>query len=282
MTSWIKAPLPKKQEGRTSLFFETNLSGFCSNFNQFLYAYAYALSESRSLEVYDYSNSVSITTPLIKNTFGDISGVIYKDSVSANSSSIRRNIGRVMNHALTMPITRLREIAQRIFQWNRELIPTLEKVLTSANLPSSFDLGIHIRLGDKISSKGARPIQIEEYLRAAKKFQTSSKKEELSIFVMSDSMTAISEFKKGIDSSWRIYTLPSSLPNPEGHNQDQFNRSPARSRLAAYNAFMAEILVMQSISHSICTMSSNVGRFLYYTVEHPENLVSLDEKFVVR
>jgi hypothetical protein len=282
MTSWIKASLPKKVEGRPSFFFETNDSGFCSNFNQLLYAYAYSLSESRSLEVYDYSNSVSIHLPLIKNTFGDISGVLYKDSVSINSSSIRRNIGRVMNHVLTTPISRLREIAQRIFQWNRELIPTLEGILASANLPASFDLGVHIRAGDKITTKEARAIPIDDYVRAAKKFQTTSKKDELAIFLMSDSVTAVSEFKNKADPSWKVYTLSSSLPNPEGHNQLQFNRSPPRARLAAYNAFMAEILVMQSISHSICTMSSNVGRFLYYTVEHPENLVSLDEKFVVR
>jgi hypothetical protein len=50
----------------------------------------------------------------------------------------------------------------------------------------------------------------------------------------------------------------------------------------AYHAFMAELLVMQSISRIVCTMSSNVGRFLYYTVEHPENMVSVDERFAVK
>jgi hypothetical protein len=38
---------------------------------------------------------------------------------------------------------------------------------------------------------------------------------------------------------------------------------------------------MQSIPDILCTLSSNVGRFLYYTVEHPEGIMSLDSKMIV-
>jgi len=119
-------------------------------------------------------------------------------------------------------------------------------------------------------------------VRAVKKIQGDSKKETLDIFLMSDSANAIAEFKKKADASWNIYSLPSTLPNPDGHLQSQFNKAAPRARMAAYHTFMAELLVMQSITDIICTFSSNVGRFLYYTVEFPERVLSLDEKFSVK
>jgi hypothetical protein len=287
MTSWIQAP-PRKKVVEKSYFFQTNDSGFCSNFNQFLYAYVYTQSLSRTLEVYDMANAVSINFPLINNTFGDISGVVYKDSMSANATNLRRDnftlrsyLERMENASKTSAES-LRAVAQRIFQWNPSLITTIQEILSSANLPGEFDLGVHIRVGDKITTGEAKPIALDNYIRAVKSFQASSKKDTLAIFLMSDSLNVISEFKKKSDSSWKIYTLPPALPNPDGHVQNQFNISPSRVRLAAYNTFMAELLVMQSISNIVCTLSSNVGRFLYYTVEHAENILSLDEKFSIK
>lgn len=282
MTSWIRATLPKKRPEFKSFLFETTDAGFCTNFNQFLYAHAYAMAEGRALEVYDLSNPVSVTFPLIKSTFSfeDISGVNFTDSASITSTSLRRYMPRIMDAVRGMPIQSLRAIAQDVFQWKESFIPTLEAVLNTAKFPAEFDLGIHIRVGDRIAMRDRRAVPVEDYLRAAKKFQGT--KETLNIFLMSDSVNAITEFKKKADKSWKIYGLPQSLPNPEGHLQSQFNRAPARARLAAFHTFMAELLVMQSINDIICTFSSNVGRFLYYTVEFPERIISLDEKFAVK
>jgi hypothetical protein len=281
MTSWIRVP-PKRQEEKSSLFFETSDAGFCTNFNQFLYAYAYSVSQGKPLAVYDLANPVSISYPLLKNTFADVSGVTYTDGMTTLTSSTRRLISRVMANANAIPVSTLREYAHKLFHWKQTMIPTLQNLVTAGNLPESFDLGVHMRMGDRVTTRDRRAITVDEYVRAAKKFQNDSKKDTLDIFLMSDSYTGITEFKKKADSSWTVYTLPSVLPNPEGHIQSQFNSSPARGRLPAYNTFMAELVVMQSISDIICKLSSNVGRFLYYTVEHPERIISLDEKFSVK
>ena len=98
---------------------------------------------------------------------------------------------------------------------------------------------------------------------------------------MSDSVNAISEFKKKAAASWTVYTLPTSLTSPDGM-QGQSNRSTATARMNAYRTFMAELLIMQSISNIICTFSSNVGRFLYMTVEYPEKVISIDERFEIK
>ena len=283
MTSWIlaKSQTQKRPELK-GLFFETTDAGFCSNFNQFLYAYAFSLSEARPLEVYDLSSPVSITYPLIKNTFEEIEGVTYKDSMSITSSSMRRLMPRIMSNAMNLPMASLRGIAQRIFQWNSSLIKSLEGILVSANLPKKFDLGIHIRVGDRIVTRDRKSVTVEEYIRAAKKVQVNLKKENMNIFLMSDSVNAIAEFKKKADSSWKIYTLPQNLPNPEGHIQAQFNKAAPRARMSAYQSFIAELIVMQSVQDIICTFSSNVGRFLFYTVEFPDRIISLDEKLMVK
>lgn len=275
MTSWIRVP-PMKRPEQKGLFFETSDAGFCTNFNQYLYGFIYSLNEDKPLYIYDYANPVAINYPLIKNTFVDISGVTYTDGMMASVSSIRRVMPRVMENVRAMPMPTVRAIAQRIFQWNESILTTLKGII-GQSLPKSFDLGIHIRVGDRITTRDKRSIPVQDYVNAAKKF----KKDDMSIFLMSDSVNAIAEFKKKADPSWKIYTLPSSLPNPDGHLQAQFNRAPSRARLAAYHSFMAELLVMQSIPEIISTFSSNVGRFLYYTVEYPERIISLDQKFSV-
>jgi hypothetical protein len=279
MTSWIRAP-PAKRPEQKGLFLETSDAGFCANFNQYLYGFLYSMTQDKPLFVYDYANPVAISYPLIKNTFVDISGVTYTDGMTSSTSSIKRLMPRVMDNVRSMPMATVRAIAQRIFQWNNSLVPTLKGIISGSKLPASFDLGVHIRVGDRITTRDKRTVPVEDYLRAAKKVLAGRK--ESNIFLMSDSVNAIAEFKKKADASWKIYSLPSTLPNPDGHLQAQFNKAAPRARMAAYQTFMAELLIMQSVPDIICTFSSNVGRFLYYTVEFPERVVSLDEKFSVK
>ena len=281
MTSWIRGPMPKKPEVKSSFFFETSTAGFCTNFNQLLYAYAYAVGEGKPLNVYDLSNPVANTYPLVKNTFEDISGLVCTDGVTPGSMGINRILPRVMANARSIPIATLRNHAQRLFQWRASFVPTLKSILSPASLPVEFDLGIHIRVGDTVASRGRRTVPVDEYLRVAKKYQADSKKDKISIFLMSDSVNAISEFKKKAAASWTVYTLPPSLTSPDGM-QGQSNRSTATARMNAYRTFMAELLIMQSISNIICTFSSNVGRFLYMTVEYPEKVISIDERFEIK
>jgi hypothetical protein len=272
MTSWIRAPLLKRAEQKSSFFFETTDStGFCSNFNQFLYAYAYARADGKPLNVYDMANPVGITYPLIKNTFADMSGVVFVDSMIPSASSIKRLLPRVLSTVTAMPANTLRLVAQEVFQWNPVLIQSLQEIIVGAKLPKSFDLGIHI-VADRV---GVRATPVDEYIRAAKKIQTAAKKDALNVFVMSDSSTALEQFKKKADASWRIYSIDGPGARTDGRN-------PVRARLAAYEHNMAELLVMQSINDIICMLSNDVGKFIYLTVEHGERVVSLDSsKFTV-
>jgi hypothetical protein len=285
MTSWIRAQPPVRSPtavGRPFLF-ETNDLGLCANFNQFLYAYAYsALQEGeKPLAVYDMQNCISPGFSLIKSTFADISGVIYADSMVPSATSLKRIQPRVMETVKGLSLGMLRATAQKIFQWNSQLTSTVKEIFDKARLPAAFDLGIHIRAGDKITTREMTSISIDKYIAATKKYQADAGLDELHIFIMTDTISLRSAFIKKADPSWKVYYLPTPLPQPEGHVQSAFNNSPRRVKIAAYNYFMAELIVMQSIPDILCTLSSNVGRFLYYTVEHYDGIMSLDAKMSI-
>jgi hypothetical protein len=265
------------------LLFETNEQGLCANFNQFLYAYAYAsLQEPRKpLTVYDMQNCISPALPLIKDTFADMSGVVFVDSMVPSAVSLKRNLPRVMETVKALSLDMLRATAQDLFKWNPKLTPIVKEIFDKASLPETFDLGIHIRAGDKITTREMASISIDRYIAATKKYQADADLDELHIFIMTDTLPLRAAFIKKADPSWSIHYLPTPLPQPEGHNQIAFNASPRRIKITAYNYFMAELVIMQSIPDILCTLSSNVGRFLYYTVEHQDGIMSLDAKMTI-
>lgn len=285
MTSWIRArPLPRAETPlERPILFETNDLGLCANFNQFLYAYAYtALQEGqKSLTVYDMQNCISPSFPLIKSTFADMSGVNFVDSMVPSAISLKRSFPKVMETVRGLPLETLRATAQKIFTWSPQLTPIVKEIFDKAKLPGAFDLGIHIRAGDKITTREMANISIDKYVAATKKYQTEAGLDELEIFLMTDAIPLRAAFMKKADPSWKIYSLPTPLPQPEGHVQAAFNNSPRRIKTTAYNYFMAELIIMQSIPDILCTLSSNVGRFLYYTVEHQDGIMSLDAKMTI-
>jgi len=285
MTSWVRArPLPRSETPlERPILFETNDLGLCANFNQFLYAYAYTSLQDgeKPLNVYDMQNCISPALPLIKSTFADISGVVYVDSMLPSAISLKRSLPKVMETVRGLPLETLRATAQKIFQWNPQLTPIVKDIFDKAKLPAAFDLGIHIRAGDKITTREMATISIDKYVAATKKYQADAGLDELHIFIMTDTIPLRAAFIKKADPSWSIYYLPTPLPQPEGHSQAAFNNSPRRVKITAYNYFMAELIIMQSIPDILCTLSSNVGRFLYYTVEHQDGIMSLDAKMVI-
>lgn len=282
MTSWVRArPLPRSEAPAERPFlFETNEGGLCANFNQFLYAYSFAALQGgkKPLIVYDMLNCISPGFSLIKDTFADMSGVSFVDSMAPSAVSLKRNLTRVMETMRGLPLETLRATAQDIFKWNSKLTPIVKEIFDKASLPAAFDLGIHIRAGDKITTREMASISIDKYVAATKKYQLDAGLDELHIFIMTDTIPLRAAFIKKADPSWKVYYLPTPLPQPDGHIQAAFNNSPRRLKTTAYNYFMAELMIIQSIPDILCTLSSNVGRFLYYTVEHNDGIMSLDLK----
>jgi len=276
MTSWLKLNVIKPLDKKSSFLFETTDAGFCSQFNQYLYAVLYSAKEGVPLNVNDTANAVSIRYPLIKSTFATPPEITFVDSQIVSATSLKKRVGQIRNYLNGTRPEELQDAAKAILSWNPALLQKLGPILDSKAFPGEFDVGVHIRAGDKITSGEMKNIPIEQYIKAVKAHQNLSRKNKLDVFVMSDSSLKLDEFIKKKDATWTVHTLvsPSSM---QGHVQRDFNASSSGSRMNAYLNFVAELFLMQQIGHVVSTFSSNVGRFLYLTSEN--EVVSVDDKF---
>jgi hypothetical protein len=274
MTSWLKLNVVKPLDKKSSFMFETTDTGFCFQFNQYLYAVLYAAKEDVPLVVNDTSNAVSIRYPLIKNTFVTPPEISFVDSQVVSATSLKKRVVQIRNFLNGTRPEELRNAAKGILPWNPSLLQKLGPILDAKYFPGEFDVGVHIRAGDKITSGEMKNIPIEQYIRAVKAYQTKSGKKKLDIFVMSDSSLKLDEFIKKKDAAWTVHTIaaPSSM---QGHVQRDFNASSSGTRMNAYLNFVAELFLMQQVPHIVCTFSSQVGRFLYLTSEN--EVVSVDD-----
>lgn len=276
MTSWIREPAKKPIE-KNSFLFETTEAGFCSQFNNYFYSALYSTSSKLPLYVNDTVNAVSIHYPLIKNTFAPVANVVFTDTgvMSATSlikkSGAQRVAGTLRAFLNNVQAPRFRQMARELLLWNPALLEKIRGLDTFTNI----DLGIHMRGGDKIVTGESANIPIETYIDAARKYQRSSGKPALTIFVMTDSSQRLEEFKRKKDASWTIVTIryPADLI---GHTQRDFNAATSQKRMTAYLEFIRELVLMQSVPHIICTFSSNIGRFLYLTAADTTTVVSVD------
>jgi Alpha-(1,6)-fucosyltransferase N- and catalytic domains len=281
MTSWLSKstfkPIPKKD----SFMFETTAAGFCSQFNNYLYATLYAKSYNSRLYVNDTTNAVSVRYPLIQNTFApvpDISDVQFTSSQILTATTLKNRVIPMREFLAKVSVITLRATAANTLTWKTSLLETIQPFVSEVT--ADIDVGVHIRGGDKITTGEMKAIPIEQYLQQVTLYQKKIKKEKMNVFLMSDSPERIKEFTSKKDASWTIHTLRSPL-SIGGHKQLDFNAAPNRLRMDSYLYFMAELYVMQQVAHVVCTFSSHVGRFLFLTITDDTTIVSIDDaKFV--
>ena len=271
MSSWIQQPL-KKVLSNDSLYCSTSTSGYGSNFLNFFMCYLYARSRDKVLYLKDTKNNITDSFHLILDTFKELPGITY---TLQNAVTIQQVIpSELKNFYEIQDIDFLRSEAKRIFQ----LQPSIQKkiALLRKGLPG-FDLGVHIRTGDKITSGEMQKIPLEAYLKQITDFQLVSGKKNLNIYLMTDSATVVANFKKKALPSWTVTVLLPPITNTDGHVQKQFNSYPIQVKMDAFIHFLAEVQILQECPTVICTFSSNIGRFLYLTGGN--DIRSLDIQF---
>jgi len=271
MTSWLRVQRKTNtvERERAYTFDVTNTEGFCSQFNNYLYSYATAINNGRNLYVFDKTNAVSSSFSLLKSTF------ISPDEVKFSDTSMplfpKLTSGQTYPVTKNMPFATLKGHAKKLFEVKPEILAECNKLLNSYPLPENYDVGVHIRSGDKVTK---REIPIERYIAALKLFQKTSGLDEMSIFVMTDSYSLFESLRLGADPSWTLYTIDSR--DQTGYNHDEFRQLTLRNRQASYIKFLSELLIMRNINTVICTLSSNVGKWLYVNVKDNATFKSLD------
>lgn len=275
MSSWISAPKPKSKKVNPFVQFQVQDRGFCSQFNSYFYSYIYAKNSKQPLSVCDLGSCLGLKTPLLRNTFIAPENISFSDSMIPDSFSITAKPAQIIPSLLKFNGDSLREEAIRFFQFQPELITAMEANMQKSLLPPSFDVAVHIRGSDKITSGEMKAIRIDEYIDAVKAFKKTASTEPLTVFVMTDDYTNFELFKAKADKSWLVYSLSSSTALG-GHYQDQFNIQPLKIKQDKYLQFLTELYIAQRASAIVCTFSSHVGRFLFLTASPKTLLRSLD------
>ena len=271
MSSWIQQPLEKGIPA-DSLYCSTSTSGYGSNFFNFFMCYLYARSQTKTLYLKDTKNNITDSFHLILDTFQELPGINY---TLKNGITVQQLYGNELKKfCVALDEDFLKSEAKRIFK----LQPGIQKKIDvlKKGIPS-FDLGIHVRTGDKITTKEMTKIPLDYYLKQISDFQVASGKTKLNIYLMTDSAAVIAYFKKKTNPSWNFISIPSPITNQDGHFQNQFNSYPIVVKMDAYIHFLTELQILQKCPTVLCTFSSNIGRYLYLT--GGADVRSLDTQF---
>jgi hypothetical protein len=259
-------------------FFQTREGGFCSNFNQLFLAYSNAVKNSSSLFIHDVPNSVGQTFPLFQSILKDNSTLKYIKEIPSNSKVIDPIAS---DFTKSTPIQTMKRMAKDLFFYNGATQEQIMNRIRGAGLDRTlFDVGVHIRSGDKITSGEMKAIPMRDYVNALSNFSKRMGKQNLSVFVMTDNMKLFEELKRLSPPSWSYTTLQETTSyTANGHTQYIFNSLPSSKRQDHFYQFLAELHIMQNTPNLIVTFSSHVGRFLYLTssFQHTaDSIVSLD------
>ena len=249
--------------------YTTTQAGFASIFNNFLFAYIYAKKLKKSLYVYDKNSPLGLNYSILKETFVKPSDIEY--TTDANKEKIPSS--RILSLLLTIPTDILQKHAKNLFQLTPSMLSRIQTECSKYSFPT-FDLGVHIRSGDKITTGEMSEIPIDYYV---KEINTISRG---NVFVMTDNIRLLTDLKEKINEGIHLYSLDSQSPCQEGHDQSVFNLSTDTVKMNAFIQFMTEIFYMQQIPKIICTFSSNIGRYLYLT-NPTATFKSLDMKLFI-
>lgn len=264
--SWIRAQV-RKPKNNDRIAFSTNGAGFASNFNNFLYNYLYAKKNTKPLHVYDRDNPISPNYHILQESFVPPKDLIYIQ----NPPTEKIDLTMIRLMTATMSDEFLQTQAKLLFKLTPQMESQIQAILSKYAFPA-FDLGVHIRSGDKIRTGEMPLIPMELYVKEIN--ATNAK----TVFVMTDNSELLEQIKGSLKPSIQVYSLTQTSPCKAGHEQDVFNSSPNDVKLDAYIHFLAELYVMQQIPSIICTFSSNIGRFLYLTTGVNATFKSLDMK----
>lgn len=272
MSSWNRQTFIQSTLPNDILYCSISYSGYGSNFFNFFMCYLYARNQNKILYLRDTSNNISDSFHLILDTFQDLPGITY--SFKKGITIQQKNLVELKKFCKSVEVQFLKSEAKRIFK----IRPSVQSKITLLHkgLPN-FDLGLHIRTGDKITTGEMEKIPLDVYIKAVEAFQKDIGKEKLSIYLMTDSEGVITSFKKRANPSWSISFLPSPIKNLDGHDQRGFNSHSIQEKMDAYIHFLAELQILQKCPTVFCTFSSNIGRFVYLTGR--EDVRSLDKEF---
>jgi hypothetical protein len=268
MSSWSGSRSGLSSRNTKQLYgFKPTTGGICSNLNQLLFSYIYCQRIRQPLYVLDHPNCISDTFPIFKSLFQPIQGLLFVNSFPANTLILQHK--HIVTTLSNITPDDFKMAALKLLAF----LPEAQERIVN-EIPESFtqfDLGIHIRSGDKITQGEMQTIPISVYKNAID--QVLQTKSSLNIFVMTDNTEALLKLKEISPPTWTFQSLDT---DSTGHIQSVFNEKSPSEKESEFYRFMAELSIMQTIPTLLVTYSSNVGRYLYLTSPSTTRIKSLD------
>jgi hypothetical protein len=184
--------------------------------------------------------------------------------------------GQVKQRLTYYTSEQLKELALQFFRLTPEMAAQVAEFRVQKGILGPFDIGVHIRTGDKITTGEMKAIPVSAYVDQIRR---TCKSPSPRIFIMTDNFEMIRQLQALADPSWQLFSY--TLDRQKGHVQLDFNLSPAAQRKTDYIQFLAELQVMQETPALLVTYSSNIGRYLYLTTPKSTSITSLDVKSFV-
>ncbi|MBQ9232306.1 MAG: glycosyl transferase [Prevotella sp.] len=143
---------------------------------------------------------------------------------------------------------------KEMYQLNERTRTYLDKELRMLKLPDNY-IGVHIRRGDKITSKEMQEIHLEKYINAISKYASIS----TNVFIATDDVSIINDLKPKLDArGFHVYY--NNQNKSRGFVESNFNIA---SKQVKQNEMLNVLLDMEILIHSkffIGTYTSNLSR----------------------
>jgi hypothetical protein len=229
--------------------------------------YLYSKKINKTLYLNDIANINSFH--LIRETFETAPRVSYVDYRSIDI--YQDKIKELVEYLGGLTEDYIYREAKAVFKWNKKAFDIISKRIDW--LPD-FDVGIHVRTGDKIISGEMDEITLDNYIRAIK--DLGLEKSNINIYLMTDNECVLDKMNEMAEPTWKFHMLPSPISFKDGHDQKTFNSNVDSAKISAFHHFITELYILQKCPNIICTYSSNIGRFLYITRNENTFIRSLD------
>jgi hypothetical protein len=239
MSSWIIAKNKQKKKVTViTKYHDTSLSGdVFTMYLDYLSAFIYTQRLGETCNVLDAAGLIKDSLKLSPQ----VKLLKEKPDVDPLTSDEYRTI------TSRLTFKEIQKFATNIFIYDASLNNSIIKVLDKASIRTIFDIGVQITGADEAKLK-----RVAALVRA---FQVRSKKDKLTMYVMSDTYTTVSEFQKFCDISWRVTSLSKNVPSDSSEKFVQV---------------LAEVQIMTALPSLILDYTNPVDKFIFLMQRNPK------------
>lgn len=238
MSSWIIARNinPRKKAVTVSKYFDaSNVSDMPGLYLNYLAAYIYSQKLGEPCSVWD-------PTSILRNTLRAHPQVKFLKEITEEQTSMTSET--FMPLVSPVKFKDVQKVAMDLMFYDQAFNREVVNVIQKAGIKSSFDIGIHL-LRDVT---GPNLAAFKMYSDLLKAFQKKSKKTTLSIYIMADNYSVITQFQPYCDPSWTIVSL---------------SKSPAVGADNQFIQLMADIQIMTALPALVLDFARSADRFIY-------------------